>query len=128
MKFKARIYIRPNYSGQGGYWLSLVCYRVINPLDESGNNYINHDIRFPFLSERESGALEHLERIVNEFDGEGGALLYVHEDNEAIRTIANLIVKKGRSSVLFTYVPDRLSDAEFYYNMGKKYPNPDKSD
>lgn len=119
----------PIISRPNGVWLSLVCYRVLDRRD--------YEFRFPFLTTRpdstppdltNSHSLEHLERIVNGFEGEGGALAYIHDDHEVIRNIANHIVKYGRSSVLFTYVPDYLDESKNYYIMGKNYPNPDKGD
>ena len=73
-------------------------------------------------------ALAHLERIVNGFEGESGCLLYINNDDHLIKIIANKILNNAKEDVLFTYIPDRLSDSDVYHRLGKLYPYVDKRD
>jgi hypothetical protein len=69
-----------------------------------------------------SHALSHLEDIILGYQGESGALLYVNDEVDVIRTIARLIVYRGKQSVLLTYFPEDIQPNEYYSPVGKSYP------
>jgi hypothetical protein len=65
--------------------------------------------RYMSYSQADSNALEHLEHIVNGYEEENGALLYLLNENVEIAQIAENIVKHGRTSIVWEYsqYPDR---------------------
>jgi hypothetical protein len=63
----------------------------------------SNGFRYFDCDQRDSDALEHLEKIANSMADENGALLYLNHENDEIAVIAESIVKYGRSSVMWEY-------------------------
>lgn len=51
--------------------------------------------------------LHHIERIVNGFEPESGALLYLDHESELVRKLAQVIVNQGRKEVLILYTDNK---------------------
>lgn len=51
--------------------------------------------------------LYHIERIVNGFESESGALLYLDHESELVKKLAHVIVNEGRTEVLILYTHDK---------------------
>lgn len=59
--------------------------------------------------------LHHIERIVNGFEPESGALLYLDHESELIRKLAQVIVNQGPKEVLILYTHEK----NFRYLSGR---------
>jgi hypothetical protein len=112
-----RVYILTNL----GMWLQYITFIVFHK-DVPG-------VRFPTVELGEhspkdfpASTVAHLEEIILGYQGESGALLYLNDDIDYVRTIARSIISKGRSSILLTYFPEDIKPNEFYSAIGKSYP------
>ena len=109
MKIFLKTYYGPIWEWRecaGTYTLAPLCKGQPAPLRSCLRYYVEDD-GFPHPKGLYDDELHHIERIVNGFEGEAAALLYINHESQLIRKLAQVIVNQGRKEVLILYTHDK---------------------
>jgi hypothetical protein len=110
MNVKMKIYLK-TYYGPIWEWRDCAGTYTLAPFQNGQPAPLRYYVQFQYdgfpRPDLYNDELYHIERIVNGFENESGALLYLDHESELIRKLARVIVNEGRKEVLILYTHDK---------------------